>query len=52
MLHNDVVLIQKHWYNDANINQFESLISGISVIGISGMKEDELCCLIGLTWWM
>ena len=45
MLHNDVVLIQEHWYNDANINQLESLISGISVIGISGMKEDEL--LIG-----
>ena len=42
MLHNDVVLIQEHWYNDANINQLESLISGISVIGISGMKEDEL----------
>ena len=42
MLHNDVVLLQEHWYNDANINQLESLISGISVIGISGMKEDEL----------
>ena len=38
----DILLLQEHWYSNADLNRLEAQLEDISVIGISGMDDDKI----------
>ncbi len=39
---NDILFIQEHWYSSSQLNDLESKLDNVHVIGISGMDDNEL----------